>query len=461
MIRRLVRTVEGRAALRGGVTQGAAFVLLRVARFAVLPFVFRALSESELGLYGLLQTGYVVAFTLFGAGTGSSVVRAAADQRTGAVASHVVGRSVAAVLATLCLAPTLLFVAPPLAPAAASAVLAVALGLVMEGTYHAARSAGRHRLCALLLTVNSLTWAALVVALVLVEGWGVTGLMLALAGSHLAGWCVGLLALGPSAWSGATRPEMVRQLRFGAPIALTDILHVAAGLDRLVVQQLLGLARAGVYHFATVFMDPLLLLDRAAVVSSEPWLYAASPEQLRERVAHLMRTQSALHLAAAVCLAALATEIAWVLGPASYADALWAAPVLLLVPVLGTQTRLVGFGAAHRSRTGVLAMAAATDLALALGLAWLLAPAFDLLGVGVARAIGALAGLAVAAWSTQRLIGKLPVLPVALAGAFTALLCVALASPLLSLPIWVRLPLGALAAVALAAGLWPRDTAQD
>ena len=66
-----------------------------------------------------------------------------------------------------------------------------------------------------------------------------------------------------------------------------------------------------------------------------------------------------------------------------------------------------------------------------------------------------------AAWSTQRLIGKLPVLPVALAGAFTALLCVALASPLLSLPIWVRLPLGALAAVALAAGLWPRDTAQD
>ena len=172
----------------------------------------------------------------------AGILRAAADQRTGAVASHVVGRSVAAVLATLCLAPTLLFVAPSLAPAAASAVLAVALGLVMEGTYHAARSAGRHRLCALLLTVNSLTWAALVVALVLVEGWGVTGLMLALAGSHLAGWCVGLVALGPSAWSGATRPEMVRQLRFGAPIALTDILHVAAGLDRLVVQQLLGLA---------------------------------------------------------------------------------------------------------------------------------------------------------------------------------------------------------------------------
>jgi O-antigen/teichoic acid export membrane protein len=253
--------------------------------------------------------------------------------------------------------------------------------------------------------------------LVLQQGWGGLGLVVAMSGACLLTALIALLRSSQGVWSSRYDPAVMRDLlQYGLPLAGGYTLGaILSNLDRLLLPWLAGPAATGLYGIASgLARQSLFMLMQSVNLSAYPLVLqayrqgdvAAARHQLRENAVLLL----AIALPATTGLMTLAPLIAHtLLGPAYQVDA------ARLLPWLALGTLLLGlrsfyadqaFHLAQDTRTPLICLGGALLIALPLSVALIMM--YRLEGAVYGTVTGFALALVLSGWQGRRVFA-LPV----------------------------------------------------
>lgn len=271
---------------------------------------------------------------------------------------------------------------------------------------------GHHRRAATAIAVLGVLEAVLLIAFVVGARLGLLGLVWARVGSQV-GTLVVLAILARDLFGGRFRVRWIGELtRLGAPLGLLYALYSLREIDRYVVAERASLHHAGLYDLAVRVAAPLALVNFALTMALEPEAYRAyGGESFQRRITLFFRGYVVGGCAVATFAAALAPELVSLFGERFRAAAV-AIPGMLFLEVVEGVRRMSGLGGELARRTGLWAVAALVNAAIALPLAWWSIPDAPLIAAPVSLLLGA----AVAAVVADRLAARvhpmrLPVIP--------------------------------------------------
>jgi O-antigen/teichoic acid export membrane protein len=403
----------------------AAFVLLRsvsaysvaifaprVLRLVTVPLIVRAVSIQTYGVFALLSLVAVFTQIACDFGLGTAGLRLApetdGDGKGSLFATLIVTRAAAGLAALLSLwwlgpaISRLLTGSPAYAWAVPVLAGAAACSAVSNACCDQLRSQERHSVVARCNMFQSILESATTVALVVVLRWGITGLVL----GRLAGEVAVILPLSWVCRRTLRHRFDVRILgklvRLGAPFVALYLLTALRELDRYLVKLRLGVDEVGQYDLALRIVGPVALSNLALAMVFEPYAYRTfRVPGAQEMMGLFFRAYSAAFSTLAFTVAVFAPEIIPVLAPDTYGAAAGVAPALLFAFVTEGIRRASGLGADFAKRTEIWALAAMTESALALSIAYYALPKLRILGAGLGFLLGAV-GSSVLTYSLAR-----------------------------------------------------------
>ena len=467
------RRTIARTLLRGAGMYGAAFLVPRVVRLALVPLLIAAVGMETYGAFVLLSMALPFAHVVCEMGIGTAAMRIAphepADRGPHIWSSLLTAR----VTTALVLATALASAREPLARLLtgssdhAGGMVIVALTLIPFALDTAfadqLRSEGRHSTLASLTVVRDLCEAAFSLLLVVVWSYGLQGLLF----SRLVADVTLLLLLASRCRSSlVARPSLsriVELVRLGAPIgALYFVMWSEGPPTATLIKAVLGVSATGRYDLALRIVAPVSFGNATLGMVLEPHVYRSYAHADTDKVfSTFLQVYVVLFCTMAFAVAMIAPAIFPVLSPGAGPNAAVIAPPLLFAFVGDGVLRMAGIGADFAKRTGAWVLVVGAHLAVALPATWFLLRPFGLLAAGAAMLAGTLVATEVAyALSTRLYPLKLPIqraVTSMLVGAIGATLLVGAAGPIAPAAVRVlAVPLFAIVVLGIT-GLRPRD----
>jgi O-antigen/teichoic acid export membrane protein len=435
---------EGRRALSGGVLYAIVFGFQTVIWLGVLSYLTRTISVSDFGRFALYNAAEPLLKAVIALGTSIALIRELAelkdpDARRVAIATTFWGRLV------LGLPMALIFlVASALSPSPIRGELALLAGIFVvapltEAALDLLRIEQRHAHLGAIITVSGILQHSLVLFLVW-KGFGVIGI---LWGDLLGA----ALTLGAILWARGKslllRPNPVvwkRLVKFGWPVCGYAFLRHGSALDRHLFAYRFDLVHTGIYQLACVPSGGIDLVESAAFMSGEPYLFRVAKQERRVLFVRLFLGLSLL-LAFLAMLAGLASpEIVRVLGPAAYAPAVLALPWLTFASALRSTARVTCLMAAVNGETRSWFLVGAADLVFSFLFFVAMPVSLGTPGFAASRCVSAALTVILGGWFVKRTVGQtLPVFT-AIAGTAAMLALSILATGLTGTPspLWLR-----------------------
>ena len=389
--------------LRGTAAYAAGAVLQRAVPFLLLPFFTRILSPSEFGQVGIITTIASGLAVIVGMGLETAVFRGylLAEQEDGDSARVFVNTvgGFGIVVPLLLAAAFGVFGAPLIAPPFGVPVDAVRLAGAGAGATAAAtlvplsllRSQERLRDYIQLTALQVVVTPVLIVLLVAVMGWGVTGWMLAYALSSIVLLSRGLTILGHR-WSLDLNAVHVRQaLAFGIPLVPHALSHWGLAVsDRAILGAFVSAPQVGAYYVAYLFSLPVSLIAIALSQATQPlYAEASAADARRIELGRIMTVQSVLIVLTAAAVALVGPSISILLLPTNYVATAtlipWLAVGSCLFGLYLMPMAAVALVVGRTRRIWIMTVVAATAN---IGLNLLLVPQFGTIAAAVNTTIG-------------------------------------------------------------------------
>jgi len=391
---------------RQAAVYGVGDLLVKSLSFLLIPILTRAWSAAspEMGLYEMLHLAEAVSYILFNMGLATAVIKVLADYRHGRARGSVLFTA----LGLLCTVSFGLFLAlwaaaPTLAPMLFGPATTVydhtlLLRLTLLATYlstfrFVAFSVLRVEGCTWRYTalnlLNFLVYVGVAIYLVVLEGQGVRGIVLA----NVTASVVMLAVVSGLLLSRARRPFSGRRARalyaFGLPLLPNGMaLWALALIDRLLLRELLPatagdpLAAVGqygvAYRFGMIVAFLLVVPLRTAWV---PALFTVRDDPDAPRIyGRLLTWVVALGGALALGLATLSHEIITVVAQPDYLAAAGPLPVIAFAYVAYGASQVLDAGILASGRTTLYPVITLTSVVVNVGLCLLLIPDHGMMG---------------------------------------------------------------------------------
>lgn len=377
------------------------------------PLYIRALGVADYGTTDLVQTLAHIAYTL--AMLGMPTVLASV-YRVDAHHTPMPPTTVATALATvagwaLLVTGLLMLCVPWLAhviqrpdtvPLMYIQLIAVPCGVIHGTLLAVVRLREAVRLVALYAVLAVVVTALTRIILVLWWSWGVTGMVIAAAATHIINALV-VVYWTRALWWGRIDISLMQVLwRRGMPLVPANVaMWLLLYQDRWFLAGRVDAVVLGQYALATTLVTVLALLIDPFKLAWQPVALAAPSTAMI--IPTTLRVYVAGTSAVALLTGVWAPELLWLLGGAA---ARAAAPLvwpLLLVPLCSGALTIVGLVPTAQGKSSVLAWSTVAAAVLNTLLNMLLIPAYAAMGAGIATGIAALVMPVVMWWQSQRL----------------------------------------------------------